>query len=112
MRKGFVIDDGEGRIEIEFVKDLGSTTAGNMIFGKFYEAKAAEPARIKIVAGDDRFKVLYFILHEILHRYEDAYMTDLEHDVLDEIARFLARTLRNSPKLVDFIARTTRRKHA
>jgi hypothetical protein len=99
--KGMSIYDGEERIVLEFVSlcmdDEPETD------GLYVKATDGSPPKIQVRGSQTHFSICWTIMHELLHRWEDAADKSFDHDKLDDIARYLARVLTNSPRLLEYM---------
>ena len=93
--------DGEEEIILEFVSMVEGEPETD---GAYLRASDGSPPKIQVAGSRTHFSLVWTIFHELLHRWEDAACKNMNHAELDEMARYLARVLTNSPRLLDFIA--------
>ena len=103
--KGMAIYDGEERITLEFVSMVEDEPETD---GLYIRASDGDAPKIQVAGSRTHFSIVWTIFHELLHRWEDVYARNLNHSELDDIARYLARVLTNSPQLLEYIKGQTR----
>ena len=99
--------DGEEKILLEFVGIIDNDPE---VDGEYEKSADGQPPTIRIAATRTHFSIVWAILHELLHRWEDAACKNMNHAELDEMARYLARVLTNSPCLLEYIKGATPKK--
>ena len=97
--------DGEEKIVLEFVSMVEDEPETDGIYVKSVDGN---PPTIQVAGGRTHFSIVWTIFHELLHRWEEVYTRNLNHAELDDIARYMARVLTNSPQLIDYIKGQTR----
>jgi len=98
--------DGEEKIQLQFVSFIEGEPE---LDGTYKGAQPGKPPTISVVASRSEFVILWTIFHELLHRWEDVSGRALDHDKLDEVARYLARVQMNSPELTRYILNSSKR---